>query len=300
MSENVPVRESIRVLRFLGVAGLQVLEAVETFREWRWLSTDLSMAIPETWHGEIRYRGRQETVAPGKMFCSEPGEIHVTPRVHRGGTFHGFMIDPQVFEGYAAEHSVRRRRPEWSRIVQVLSPIAASSIAAVLRLASSTPTALEPQSCVVHMFESLVRELLVTSGSSPRKASSPAVVSQIRECLHDDDSANWDLETLASRFGMSRFQVLRSFRARYGLPPHAYQLCVRIGRARDLLKRGIPVSEVSTLCGFADQSHFGRHFKRHVGITPAQFAFSSEGARSVRQNAKDSLVSSFAQKGIAE
>jgi len=288
MSETTPVRESIRVLLFPDIPGLSILEVVETSREWRWLSTDFSMAVPTTWHGEICYRRRQEDLLPGKVFCSEPGEIHATPRVQRGGNFHGFMIEPEVFDSYAAEHGIRLGRAEWSRIVQDLSPTTASSIAAVLRLARSTPTALEAQSRVVEMFESLARELLVATRRQPPKSPGSGVVAQIRDCLHDDDSANLDLKTLATRFGMSRFQVLRSFRARYGLPPHAYQLCVRIGRARDLLKRGTKVSDVSALCGFADQSHFGRHFKRHIGLTPGQFALQVRGVRTGLKSRVDS------------
>lgn len=47
-------------------------------------------------------------------------------------------------------------------------------------------------------------------------------------------------------------------------------LRVRVARARDLLRRGTAVCEVSALCGFAHQSHLGRHFKRHTGLKPAQ------------------------------
>ena len=83
----------------------------------------------------------------------------------------------------------------------------------------------------------------------------------------------------ASDHRRSRFQVVRVFRARYGLPPHTYQLCSRIARARALLRAGHTPAEVSALCGFADQSHFGRHFKRLVGATPARYAHAHGSAR---------------------
>ncbi|HEY0468097.1 MAG TPA: helix-turn-helix domain-containing protein, partial [Polyangiaceae bacterium] len=74
------------------------------------------------------------------------------------------------------------------------------------------------------------------------------------------------------RAGLSRFEALRAFKKRYGLPPHAYQLCLRIGHARRLLLEGAPAAEVAARCGFADQSHFTRHFKRFNGVTPMQYA----------------------------
>jgi len=81
-----------------------------------------------------------------------------------------------------------------------------------------------------------------------------------------------DLDTLAKRVGLGRFQALRAFRQRYGLPPHTYQLCLRVSHARGLLREGLPAADVATRCGFADQSHFTRHFKRINAITPVQYA----------------------------
>ena len=88
-----------------------------------------------------------------------------------------------------------------------------------------------------------------------------------------------DLHALATKVGLSRFQVLRAFRKRYGLPPHAYQLCVRVARARDLLRAGQAPAEVAAECGFADQSHLGRHFKHMLGVTPAQYARARKAGR---------------------
>jgi AraC-like DNA-binding protein len=273
------VRELISIRRFPGIVGVEVLEAVNSARHWKWLNTAFSMAVPVTWHGEVRYRRHQQAVMPGQVFCLEPGEIHAIPRIRQPGTFHAFIIDHEVFDGYLAEHGVPRGRAEWVRTVQAPSPTAISRIAAVLRLSESAPTELEAQCRLVSMFESLARELIVTNRAASPKAPSPNRIAQVRECLHEEDNPSLDLETLARRFGMSRFQVLRSFQARYGLPPHAYQLCVRIARARGLLKNGHRVAEVSALCGFADQSHFGRHFKQHTGLTPTEYLSMTTDAR---------------------
>jgi AraC-like DNA-binding protein len=56
-----------------------------------------------------------------------------------------------------------------------------------------------------------------------------------------------------------------------GMPPHAYQIQLRIMRAKLLLKKW-PIASVAALTGFVDQSHFTRQFKRLVGVTPAQYA----------------------------
>ena len=55
------------------------------------------------------------------------------------------------------------------------------------------------------------------------------------------------------------------------MPPHAFQLQIRLTRAKRLLLQGMPVSAVATETGFFDLSHFTRHFKRHVGVTPGSY-----------------------------
>lgn len=78
-----------------------------------------------------------------------------------------------------------------------------------------------------------------------------------------------DLERVA---GLTRFHLVRSFAARYGLPPHAYQVQLRLAAARRLIRAGLPLAQVAAEAGFADQSHLGRHFKRVWGVTPGRYA----------------------------
>jgi AraC-like DNA-binding protein len=60
--------------------------------------------------------------------------------------------------------------------------------------------------------------------------------------------------------------------------------------------QGIGLHEVALNCGFCDQAHFGRHFRRYFGITPAVFL---EGAQEFPQDilkwCKRSKVSGFIQ-----
>jgi AraC-like DNA-binding protein len=78
-----------------------------------------------------------------------------------------------------------------------------------------------------------------------------------------------ELSTVA---GLSPFELARRFRQQVGLPPHAFQLDLRVNNARRLLAAGETPAAVAAACGFADQPHLTRAFKRLVGVTPAAFA----------------------------
>jgi len=56
-----------------------------------------------------------------------------------------------------------------------------------------------------------------------------------------------------------------------GLPPHAFQLQLRVDRAKTLLAGGVDITAVAQRTGFADQSHFTRILRRSVGVTPGRF-----------------------------
>ena len=76
---------------------------------------------------------------------------------------------------------------------------------------------------------------------------------------------------LAARGGLSREGFTRQFARSRGMPPHAFRLAARLDRARRLLRLGAPVADVAAETGFADQSHFGRAFKRAFGTSPGRY-----------------------------
>jgi AraC-like DNA-binding protein len=93
----------------------------------------------------------------------------------------------------------------------------------------------------------------------------------VKEFLDDFPQADVSLEDLSKLAALSPYHLVRAFQKRYGLPPHAYQIQSRLRLARKLLKQGNKISDVAQECGFHDQSHLHRHFKRANGYTPGQF-----------------------------
>lgn len=80
------------------------------------------------------------------------------------------------------------------------------------------------------------------------------------------------LERLAGLAHLSLCRFATVFRSQVGMSPYRYVCSTRIRHAQDLLRQGRPASIVAGEVGFFDQSHFSRHFKRHCGMTPGEFA----------------------------
>ena len=97
------------------------------------------------------------------------------------------------------------------------------------------------------------------------------VLVRVRERLRAQVGENVGLAQLAAEAGLSPWHLNRLFRQRFGLPPHAYQLQLRLARARILLQGDGPIAGIAGELGFADQAHLSRLFKRAFGVTPAGY-----------------------------
>ncbi len=67
---------------------------------------------------------------------------------------------------------------------------------------------------------------------------------------------------IAASNGLSREAFSRKFTRDVGMSPHAYRIVDRLNAARRQLRAGAGIAETAVDFGFADQSHFGRHFFR--------------------------------------
>lgn len=101
-------------------------------------------------------------------------------------------------------------------------------------------------------------------------------VAAVRSYLKSHFAEEIALAELSAIAGLSPFHLLRVFRKHTGLPPHEYQLQLRVAHARKLIRDGGRISDAALETGFCDQSHLSRSFKRIVGMTPGQYSASSK------------------------
>jgi AraC-like DNA-binding protein len=81
---------------------------------------------------------------------------------------------------------------------------------------------------------------------------------------------------------LSVFQLTRAFRREVQASPYRVILGLRVEHAKRLMVGGATIAEAACCAGFADQSHFTRHFRRQTGLTPKRFL---DAARARRQPA---------------
>jgi AraC family transcriptional regulator len=128
----------------------------------------------------------------------------------------------------------------------------------------------------------LLREFDHIRVAKPAPAAPPVAVLKIVAYMRENLTRTLALEELAAVAGLSPFHFARQFKTATGHPPHDYLIRLRVDRAQELIRqhhREWTMAAIANECGFADQSHMARHFKRVLGVSPGEFADANPAGR---------------------
>ncbi len=221
------------------------------------------------------YRGSERHSEKGNVIVLHPDEVHDG---HAGGE-HGFRyrmlyMEPRlVRDAFGTPNLplpfVRNPVTRDGALVGAVS----SALADIDRPLDE----LEADQIISDLAAALHAADRSAAGHAGKGCDMPAMA-RVRECLDGSVEAgvrSQDLETLS---GLDRYAIARQFRKCFGTSPYRYLTMRRLDRARELILSGTTLSEAAISCGFADQSHLTRHFKRALGMPPGRWAAMVRGA----------------------
>ncbi|BCS89390.1 AraC family transcriptional regulator [Pseudodesulfovibrio sediminis] len=142
----------------------------------------------------------------------------------------------------------------------------------IIRFAESvgcSTFAMECQEQLVTILAALLREN--THADEP-KTTPPDHLAQAAAYLHRHPCESVRLDTLADIARLSPCRFSRCFTWAYGMPPHEYHNQLRVREAKERITKGMLLADVAAHCGFSDQSHMNRVFKKTMGMTPGVYA----------------------------
>jgi AraC-like DNA-binding protein len=186
--------------------------------------------------------------APGCVWASGPGR-------------HGFLsvdVEPALLRGISAASGMRF----------VPRPALPSLAGAAAALAAAEST-LHAEQLLTQLLDRVVEAGLLVHEPDPEASGAVAAG---RDYLAIHLSGRPTLTETAHAAGVDRFTLLRRFRRELNTTPHAYLVMLRLNRAQSRLAAGVPPADVAIECGFSDQAHLGRWFRRVHGITPTAYA----------------------------
>ena len=112
-------------------------------------------------------------------------------------------------------------------------------------------------------------ETFTESGAYDSRIS---VINEIHELLTSDLSKRYTIEELSVMFHINQTTLKAAFKTVFGKSVAAYMKDYRIKRAMEYLTQtDMPVSEISCLVGYENQSKFTQAFKSVTGVLPKDY-----------------------------
>ena len=207
------------------------------------------------------YRGDTRHALPRDIFVLHPDELHDgRAGTETGFRYRAFHLRPAVVQDILGganlpyisdglcDHPALKR--------------------AVLDLLDDSIDPLGAETSLVELVDalSLASNMRAVSKRPDYRAAQVA-----RNLIEDRLEEGVSLEELSTAADADRFALARSFRALFGTSPHRYLTQRRLDRACTLMAGGESCAQAALMCGFSDQSHFMRHFKKTHGMTPRRW-----------------------------
>jgi AraC-like DNA-binding protein len=209
----------------------------------------------------FNYRGAMRHSLPGQVLILHPEEIHDGHCCDEAGfSYRAAYVPPAHVQAVLGGAEL----PFVVNGVSTNPALIAAAITMVIDCAG-----VEDPGAYDDALYDLAQAMNAAAGkAAPARIANNTAVMQAREFLEASLVSGARLDQLEQVTGCDRWQLSRDFRAVLGTSPYRYLQHRRVDHAKRLLREGARLAEAAQGAGFADQSHFGRTFRKAMGLTP--------------------------------
>jgi len=206
-------------------------------------------------------------IAAGDLFILFPGEWHrFRPDAETGWD--------ENFVGFDGDYARHLMQSFFTPAEPVLRGAATPETVKLIRSIAVAAEDTSPETAPLvfsDMITLITRLVLFTRvHASEERRAVRQKISDAREHILGHAFQRIDFRGLAASLGLSYTLFRRLFQKEAGHAPLAYQLEIRISRARVLVEQtDLPISEIARQTGFANVFYFSKMFSKRVGQTPS-------------------------------
>jgi AraC-like DNA-binding protein len=224
-------------------------------------------------------RGHRVGVSTGSVVVINPEDVHAcNPVDERGWAYDMLFVDCDWLRNVQVETGTDAHG-EFAMFAEIAArdPALYHQLVVLCEtLLDRDVDALGKESALVAFFADLPGLLngrlgMRTIGGAPGEIDN-GKIQRAADYIRESCDQALRLADISAQAGVSPSWLVRGFSQKLGMTPHAWLINCRIQKARRALRRGEKIVDVALSCGFADQAHFQRVFKRLVAMTPRQYA----------------------------
>lgn len=254
------------------LGGLEVLDASfekQTFS--RHMHEGFTIGLIRQGAQRFWRHGANHIAARHSVILVNAEQIHDGHSATEGGwSYDAFYPTPDQIAQISCGLGLTNKLPFFPNAVES-HPLLSAQLNQLFQIIKTEHNPLAIETLLHQVMLTLCCQFSQTRQSPVEHRHSKNVLTSVRDYLHDHAEQPITLTELSELASLSTYHLVRQFKAMFGLPPHRYQLQVRVQKAKQLLHAKRSVADVATSLGFHDQSHFHRHFKQAYGITPKQY-----------------------------
>jgi len=219
-------------------------------------------------------------VAPkGSIVVVNPGEVHNGHASNSRKGWGYFMIYPHLslIKKAMEQLGIKKYQLPWFPESVIFDTAFGKILCDFMGAFESGDSKLALESHFLRLLLILLQRHASFTPPSSKTYTDSGKVKTILEKIHMEYSENLSLESLAKDVGVSSYALLRLFKKQVGTSPYLLQAGLRIKKAKEQVTSGISLADAAVSCGFTDQSHMTRQFKRWLGVTPGEY-FQAQGS----------------------
>ncbi len=227
------------------------------------------------WSAEFNDRSYRRPAIANTFCIARAGESAVVEYANADLSFVHFYLPTRWFD--CDELGLASNQPEQS--IELIDPMNGTShrVGAIARSAAriirsgKASSRLQIEAATMSLAATLVdRHSTARLRKIPPERLSPRTVRRITDHLHDRLADQISLMDCARIAGLTAPHFCRAFTQAVGMPPHRYQIMLRIDLAQHCLSRtNLAVAEIGAAVGYDDAAYFSRIFKLETGFTPS-------------------------------
>ena len=259
--------------------------------DWRLFHLSSAVAEPPDWHYHTFHKlivflgGPAGYGVEGRSYPLEPGDVVLVPK--------GCIHRPELAPGAAYERAIvyispdfLRRRSTADCDLETCFHRARERFEFVVRprggraelsrlLAALERAGREDAFGGALLQDALFLQLLITASRAAEQPAQPVharvrdeKVAALLQYLAAHLTEPVSIDALAARFYVSKYHMMRRFKAETGYTIHSYLTSKRLMLARERIAAGQPATEVCFACGFRDYSTFARAYRKLFSEPP--------------------------------
>lgn len=233
--------------------------------------------------GNVSYsiEGKTYPLKPYDIILVQHNEIH-KPIIHDDSTYERIIvyISPSFLSDYKAEkydlgYCFEKAKDEHTNLLRLHSIVNHPLLASIQKLEQSFlddhyAFELYRKISFLEFMVQLNRAVIHHSLDYMHNEAANPKILRIIQYIHQNLTHDISVDTIAKETYMSKYHMMRTFKAETGYTIHEYISQKRLLLARELLNQQIPITQVCYDCGFKDYSSFLRAYKKQFNRLPTE------------------------------